>query len=124
MYKVDDILYAEAGSFLKHRSRNMVGLALRGEESEFVEVPFARPLNARLEHGRLSWGGMFCLRIGPARTYEEVKTAIIKTRYSNDDQIAVMLNRERSEAHAEAYRRMQQWRSFAAMLAGDVAPRR
>ena len=45
-------------------------------------------------------------------TYAAIKTFIIKLRYSNDDQIAIMLNGDQ-----ERYDTMQAWREYAREIA-------
>ena len=45
-------------------------------------------------------------------SYSEIKTTIIKLHYSNDDQIAIMLNNDE-----EKMREMQEWREFASLTA-------
>lgn len=52
--------------------------------------------------------------------YGTYKSSIIKKRYSNDDQIAIMLNRYDSEEDELRYDRMMQWREFAADLAKKI----
>ena len=60
-----------------------------------------------------------CENIKPFNaSYADIKTAIIKLKYSNDDQIALMLNyQDDSEKYYEAYNEMQDWRNKASELA-------
>lgn len=53
-------------------------------------------------------------------TYGEWKTKIIKWRYSNDDQIAILINKDDSEEDIIKYNRMQEWREYAAKLARKI----
>lgn len=51
-------------------------------------------------------------------SYNELKTQIVKFKYSNDDQIALMLNyQDDPEKYYEAYNEMQNWRDKASKLA-------
>lgn len=52
-------------------------------------------------------------------SYAAIKTFIIKLHYSNDDQIAIMLNNEidMSGEATERYREMQEWREYATTIA-------
>lgn len=52
--------------------------------------------------------------------YGTYKSAIIKKRYSNDDQIAIMLNKEDSDEDLLRYERMMKWREFAASLSKEL----
>lgn len=68
-----------------------------------------------------SEGGIPIVQLNyPERTYAEWKSAIIKWRYSNDDQIAILLNKDDSSEDTERFDRMQQWREWAAKLAKRI----
>ncbi len=56
----------------------------------------------------------------PSRTYSDWKSAIVKWRYSNDDQIAILLNEGDSDDDRLRYERMQKWRTWAAKLARAI----
>lgn len=52
------------------------------------------------------------------KSYAEIKTLIIKLHYTNDDQIALMLNYQLDpEVYAESYNKMQEWRAYADSIA-------
>ena len=53
------------------------------------------------------------------KSYAHIKTFIIKLHYSNDDQIAIMLNNEidMSGEATDRYREMQEWREYASSIA-------
>ena len=54
-------------------------------------------------------------------TYADAKAAVVKMRYSQDDQMALMLNyAEDPDGYGDAYREMQSWRKVAAMVAGRL----
>ena len=42
---------------------------------------------------------------------------MIKLRYSNDDQLALMLNKDNSEEDKMYYDKMQEWREFSGHIA-------
>lgn len=52
--------------------------------------------------------------------YSDWKTYIIHWRYSNDDQIAILLNKDCSKEDEEKYIKMQEWREYAAKLARKI----
>lgn len=60
-----------------------------------------------------------CENIKPFNaSYTDIKTTIIKLKYSNDDQIALILNyQDNPEKYYEAYNEMQNWRDKASELA-------
>lgn len=52
------------------------------------------------------------------QSYAEIKTFIIKLHYSNDDQIALMLNYQNNPSkYEQAYQNMQNWRDYAGNIA-------
>lgn len=54
-------------------------------------------------------------------TYADWKKYIIKWRYSNDDQIAIILNKDNSEEDKMLFDKMQEWRDWAGQLAHILA---
>lgn len=122
MFIYRDKICAGAGCYLVHKTKNVIGLsvpAARYSVDDFDEVSFGT-LDVRVHNGMVSWGGgKFCNR-PKVMTYAGIKTSIIKSRYSDDDQIALMLNRERSAEDAALYDEMQRWRDFAAAAAKAV----
>ena len=58
-----------------------------------------------------------------SKEYAYLKAFVVKLRYSNDDQIALMLNyQENPEAYREAYEEMQAWRDKAGFVAKHAEP--
>lgn len=53
-------------------------------------------------------------------TKKWLKTAIVEKRYDNDDQIAIILNKDIDEEHLKDYHLMQEWRKFADDLSNAV----
>ena len=76
----------------------------------------------KVEGNIVTWsGGNRAIYIGKNGTYAAYKTSLIKERYSNDDQIAIMLNYESGlEKDVLAYQRMQEWREYATTIAKEV----
>ena len=56
----------------------------------------------------------------PNLTYEEQKARIVKRLFSNDDQIAIMLNKGRSEQDDLVFEKMQEYRDWAGTLAKKI----
>ena len=53
--------------------------------------------------------------------YKGIKTSIVKVRYSLDDQLAIICNRESGEeGDEETYQKMQKWRDFASDTARKI----
>ena len=49
---------------------------------------------------------------------------MIKKQYSNDDQIAIMLNAQLSEEDKMYYDKMQEWREFSGYIAKSIDEKR
>ena len=123
MYKKNGKIYASAWHYLRHKTKKVVAQSVDEHASsaeDFEEVALERPGTFEVRGGRLWWGGgLFTCRLG-ALTYAAVKDAVVRSRYSEADQIAVMLNRENGGEDAALYDEMQRWRDFAAAAAKAV----
>lgn len=116
MYVKGNRVYADAYKYLKHKERNIVALSIKGNPDDYEEVSMDMPLEVKVNGNMISWNkGMFMKNVS-GLSYEGIKSTIIKSRYSNDDQIAIMLNKDESEEKRMYFDKMQQWREFAAGL--------
>lgn len=124
MYKKNGKIYASAWHYLRHKTKKVVAQSVdeRAYSTEdFEEVALERPGTFEVRGGRLWWGGrLFTCRL-ESLTYAAVKDAVVRSRYSEADQIAVMLNRENGGDDAQLYEEMQAWRTFAAEAAKAVS---
>ena len=119
MYKKGNVVYADAYKYLVHKSKGIIAFALSGDESEFEEKEFPMPIKI-IDEGN----GFYSIQNVPKvkfyfskSDYATVKTEMIKKRYSNDDQIAIMLNAQLSEEDRVYYDKMQEWREFSSYIA-------
>ena len=117
MFTKGDMVYADAYKYLRHKNKNIIALSFKGSADEFEEVEMTLPVEVKEEGNMLFWEGRKFAVIPEKMEYASIKERIIKSRYSNDDQIAIMLNRERSEEDNVLYQKMQEWREFAAEIA-------
>ena len=116
MYVKGNTVYADAYKYLKHKERNIVALSIKGNPDDYEEVSMDMPLEVKVNGNMISWNkGMFRKNVS-GLSYEGIKSTIIKSRYSYDDQIAIMLNKDESEEKRMYFDKMQQWREFAAGL--------
>lgn len=121
MYTLKGIVYAEAGYLV--RGRNMLGFCLEGAESEFTESPIITSDLAYDGMGITFNNGMFYWDITGVDSYPKAKKYLVEKRYSNDDQIAIILNKDDGEAEALAFDKMQEWRAWAGQLARQIVAR-
>ena len=106
MYTKNNTVYAEAYKYLQHKTKPIIGFAIPGTMDDYEEKDIDM---SKFEVGPsyITLNGN--LRIGiPEFTHKAIKTKIITSRYSNDDQLAIMLNGDE-----ESMSVMQKWREFA-----------
>ena len=123
MYKKGNVVYADAYKYLVHKSKGIIAFAQSGDESEFEEKEFPMPIKI-IDEGN----GFYSIKDVPKvkfyfskSDYATVKTEMIKKRYSNDDQIAIMLNKDSGlEEDLFAYQKMQEWREWASTVAKKI----
>ena len=116
MFTKGNKIYSEAYKYLRNGSAVGFQLIYDGCSTEdFSEIPLDLDLKI-IESGRVRIGNYFIIRPKDF-SYASIKTAIIKMRYSDDDQMALILNKDDSPEDEMLYQKMQEWREFA----GDVA---
>ena len=114
MYRKGNIIYSEAGKYLRFKS--FIALQFVGVEEEDIteeELDISkveiRGSTAIVDRG--------VLRINMESADKAwLKPYIISLRYTNNDQMGVILNREDSEEGEMLYQKMQEWRRFADSL--------
>lgn len=116
MYIANNKQYSDAGKILI--GKNMIGYAfpfateIVAEEEIIIDDMIIENNEFIVYHN-----GKIRQRYYPNYDYADWKTAIIKQRYSNDDQIAIMLN---FETDSDSYQRMQSWREWASVLSHKI----
>ena len=115
MYTIRGYVYADAGRILI--GKNKIGYKLKGELDDFTESEI------NIDDMTME-SGMFIYDSGRIReiartnlSYAELKAHLVKTMFTNDDQIAIILNRYDSESDSILYDKMQQYRSWCSKLA-------
>ena len=115
MYTIRGYVYADAGKILT--GKNKIGYKLKGELDDFTESEI------NIDDMTVE-SGMFIYDSGRiselSRTdlgYAGLKAHLVKNMFTNDDQIAIILNRYDSESDSILYDKMQQYRSWCSRLA-------
>lgn len=114
MYKVKNKIYADAGNILI--KPGYIGFECI-EDEVTVEEKSLDLTKLSIINNIIKIDGYVVGLTSKTNTYEEYKTIFVKKRYSNDDQIAIMLNKDESEADLERFQKMQEWREWS----GNVA---
>lgn len=115
MFTINNTIYADAGNILI--GDNKVGYQFIGKESEFKEQKIKYD-DINIKGSFIKYDNGRLLELIPRQpSYGYFKSNIIKKRYSNDDQIAILLNKDSSEEDLLKYNKMQEWRDWAGILA-------
>lgn len=117
MYIKEDTIYADVYKYLKHKTKRIIALQIKGNPEDWDELDMTDPIQVKFDNKMIKWENGLLACIPETMTYEGIKTKIIKSRYSNDDQIAIILNKDKSDSDMLDYQRMQDWRDFAQKIA-------
>lgn len=119
MYKIGNWVFADAGHHLK--MNNNVAYFFEYNKEEIEEVVTSID-DMHLAGNILIWSGnRLAQSIITNGAYGDYKKAIIQKKYSNDDQIAIILNKDSGEeADLIAYNKMQEWRDWASIVAKKI----
>ena len=105
MYKYKDITYADAGKYLKRG--NIIAFQMSSSDN-IEEVDLNLDDLVIKDNYAFYNDNLFAQEVNKKFTYGDYKSRIIKKRYSNDDQIAIMLNKDNSEEDLIIYQKMME----------------
>lgn len=109
MFIISDKVYASAGNLLKRG--NWTGFSCKISDN-IEEVPIIVD-DIKLINDMFIWNnGKNRLSVIPNGTYKDYKKRLISKIFSNDDQIALILNKDCDEESSIAFEEMQEWRSY------------
>jgi len=117
MFTKGNKIYADVGYFLKHKEANIIGLTIIGDADDYEEIRILDDLDVQVEDNKVYIYGRKFMVLPDSITYGDIKKRIIKSRYTEDDQLAIILNKDNSEEDAMYFQKMQEWREFAAEVA-------
>ena len=117
MFVKGDKIFADRGCYLKHKQLPIIGLTINGNPDEYAEVVMVDSLDAVVDGNKvLIYNRKFAV-LPDSISYADIKKRVIKSRYTDDDQIAIILNKDESEEDAMYFQKMQEWREFASEVA-------
>ncbi len=110
-------IFADKGCYLKHKQLPIIGLTINGNPDDYEEIQVLDPLDVAVDGNKvLIYNRKFAI-LPDSISYSDIKKRVIKSRYSEDDQIAIILNKDNSEEDAMYFQKMQEWREFATEVA-------
>lgn len=119
MYKIGNYNFADAGYYLKKGSS--IAYFFEDNEEEIQEIEAAVDDMHKIGSIILWSEDKLAQRVFKNGTYADYKKAIIQKKYSNDDQIAIILNKDSGEEiDLLAYQKMQEWRDWASIVAKKI----
>ena len=112
------MIYADAGHYLKHKTEPIIGFRFEGNIEDFDEIPLNNPIDIEIIDSKIVLYNNRKLALIPSSfNYDSIKKALIKLKYDNDSQIAIILNKDSGEESALLdYQKMQEWREWASEL--------
>lgn len=117
MFTKGEKVYADAGKYLVSKDGKRFALNIVGNQEDYIEEELNSPLDIVIEGKIIFYHNRRFICAPEIMDYAGIKTKMIKLRYSNDDQLALMLNKDNSEEDTELYNKMQEWRAWSATFA-------
>jgi len=117
MYQIKNKIYAEAGYILKYKNK----IAFSFEDVDKKDV-----LETKFDLENIQKKGKFVVYSNGLKDYiscteyKDWKKKIINKQFTNDDQIAIILNKDDSSEDTLLFNKMQEWRSWASKVAKEI----
>lgn len=117
MYNTKQYIYPDAGKILKSGNRYGYKFGSNENVSELdIQIDDMIIDGKYIKYSN----GLIKEIYNPNESYDQIKARIIKRLFSNDDQIAIILNKEDSEEDLLLYNKMQEWRAWAGVVAKKI----
>ena len=113
MIRIGKKLYADAGHYLKTEGGMCKFSFLYSDKVKYEELPIQEPV---IKEGQ----GLY--KFGPfhVKFTNNMKKTLVNKIFSNDDQIAIMLNKDNSDDDLKIYNLMQDWREYFSKLIKEM----
>lgn len=123
MFTKGEKVFSEEGKYLLSKDKRKYGFVLKGTIDEFDEFDVNNPLDINISGNLILFQNNKLACLPETMDYVGIKTKLIKMKYSNDDQIALILNKDNSEEDMLLYEHMQNWRDWSSWFAKEVMTR-
>lgn len=111
MFTKGNIVFSDSGKYIK--GSNFIGFKADGATTDFQEIDLGTPT---IKDNNIIFGDMIT-PLPDIISYESLKVKFINWHYTNDDQMALLLNNGTSDDNTNLYNKMQEWRKWS----GDTA---
>ena len=117
MYQIKNKIYSDAGKILKYK--NKYAYNFRDVDLQDISEIDVYLNDMILKNNIAIYSGGL-IRESIANDYGTLKSKIIARQFTNDDQIAIILNKDDSEEDLMLFNKMQEWRRWAGVLAKHI----
>ena len=116
MYAIKNKVYADAGCVLKYRNR--IAFSFEGVNEKDV-------LETKINLENIQKNGNFVVYNDSkdyisCTEYKDWKKKWVNKQFTNDDQIAIILNKDDSEEDLFLFNKMQEWREWSGVIAKKI----
>lgn len=118
MYKVKNTVYADAGCILLYK--NKYGFNFRNIDVSDVSEIKINIDDIYIKDKWIIYSNNFFRERNINADYGDWKKRFINKQFSIDDQIAIILNKDDSDEDLLLYKKMQEWRDWAGLLAKRI----
>ena len=121
MYIQKDTIYSDPYKYLVNEDKNMIAYSAPANEKGWIEVEMETPIRFKKVDNLYTWENDHLAVFVEKLDYNAIKTLFVKQRYTNDDQIAIMINKDSDDPEdVDTYKRMQAWRDYAAHMSKEL----
>lgn len=120
MFTKGNKVYSDTYKYLKHNEKNIIALSYVGNADDFHEEDMTLPIEVQISDNMIFWENKKLATLPKKLDYASIKEHLIKSRYTYDEQLAIMLNKDKTSDGKLQYSRMQAWRDFAGEIARIV----
>lgn len=117
MYQLNNKIYADAGFILKYD--NTLAYSFRDVDANSVSEIEVKLDDMVRKGNRVRYSNGLLMDYA-SDNYGELKKKLVNKQFTNDDQIAIILNKEASAEDAMLFEKMQEWRTWSGVVAKKI----
>lgn len=118
MYKVKNKIYADTGRILKYK--NKVAYYFEGVDAKDILEVDVTIEDMYIRNNVAIYSGGLLKEVLKSTDYGDLKAKMINKQFSNNDQIAIMLNKDETTEDRVLFEKMQKWRKWSGEVAKKI----
>ena len=107
MFTKGEKVFCEKGKYLTSKDKRKYGFVLQGNIEDYEELELNDPLDIKISGNIILFQNNKLACLPESMDYVGIKTKLIKMKYSNDDQIAIILNKDNDSDDNVLYNKIQ-----------------